>query len=69
MLEYAFEGNTIIRVEFKTDKRNIRSKTAISKIGGTFEGVLRNELILADGTYRNTAVYSIIDKEWEHRNM
>jgi RimJ/RimL family protein N-acetyltransferase len=53
-----------IRVQLVTDENNHRSRTAILGIGGVFEGILRNERIRANGAYRNTAMYSIIDKEW-----
>nr|WP_245592376.1 hypothetical protein [Ectobacillus panaciterrae] len=53
------------RVEFKADERNTRFRKAISKISGKLEGALRNECILADGSLRNTAIYSMIDIKWE----
>lgn len=65
LLQHAFEEMDLVRVEFKTDERNARSRKAITKIGGQYEGILRNEQILADGTVRNTALFSIIDTEWE----
>jgi RimJ/RimL family protein N-acetyltransferase len=53
------------RVQIKTDQNNIRSRKAIEKIGGQFEGVLRKDRIKDDGTSRSAAYYSIIDDEWE----
>jgi N-acetyltransferase len=58
-------GNNIMRVEFRTRETNIRSQKAIEKIGGIKEGVLRNHRINANGTFRNTIIYSIIQPEWE----
>ncbi len=65
LLTYSFETLKAIRVQLQTDENNLRSKTAIAGIGGVFEGIIRNDRIRDDGTYRNTAMYSIIDSEWE----
>ena len=64
LLEHAFETLGCIRVQFKTDMRNIRSQRAIERIGAKREGVLRNHMILSDGRYRHSVYYSIIDAEW-----
>ena len=65
LLKHAFETLGAIRVQLKTDSRNIRSQTAIERIGGVKEGVLRNHMILPDGTIRHSVFYSILDLEWE----
>jgi len=65
LLTYAFEVLHTIRVQLKTDEHNIRSRKAIAKIGGTFEGILRNDWIRDNGTFRNSAYFSIIDSEWD----
>ena len=62
--EEIFEGGPAIRVQLKTDDRNERSKRAILKLGARFEGVLRNHVIMPDGHYRATAMFSITDAEW-----
>jgi RimJ/RimL family protein N-acetyltransferase len=64
LLRHAFETLGCIRVQLKTDKRNERSRRAIERIGGQFEGILRQQFVLRDGTYRDSAYYSIIDAEW-----
>ncbi len=64
LLKYAFEELDCIRVQLKTWDKNIRSRTAIQKIGAQFEGILRNERIRYDGMIRSTAMYSIIIEEW-----
>ncbi len=64
LLEHAFEVLGAIRVEFKTHEQNQKSRTAIARLGAKFEGILRNQRILPDGSYRNTAIFSIIDREW-----
>ncbi|MCY1512487.1 Acetyltransferase (GNAT) domain protein [compost metagenome] len=65
LLQYAFETLHAHRVEFKTDERNIQSRKAIEKIGGKFEGVLREHTLMYDGFRRNTFCYSIIKSEWQ----
>ncbi|MCO6460591.1 MAG: GNAT family N-acetyltransferase [Saprospiraceae bacterium] len=65
MLEYAFEVLNVVRVEFKTDERNLASRTAIEKIGGKFEGILRHHTLMFDGFRRNTVCYNILKSEWE----
>jgi RimJ/RimL family protein N-acetyltransferase len=65
LLKYAFEELNAIRVEFKTHEKNDKSRNAIARLGASFEGVLRNQRILTDGTFRNTAIFSIIKSEWE----
>ena len=64
LLTYCFESLKTVRVQLQTDENNIRSRTAILGIGATFEGVLRKERIRANGAFRNTVMYSIIDEEW-----
>lgn len=64
LLKHAFERLDCIRVQLKTDERNLRSQRAIERIGAKKEGVLRNHMILPDGRYRNSVFYSIIDQEW-----
>ncbi|WHT72724.1 GNAT family N-acetyltransferase [Myroides odoratimimus] len=64
LLTYCFEVLKINRVQLKTKDTNIRSRKAIEKIGGVFEGILRKDKIQNDGTIRNAAYYSILDDEW-----
>ena len=64
LLTHAFETLRCIRVQIKTDSRNLRSQKAIERIGAVKEGVLRNHMILPSGLYRNSVFYSIIDTEW-----
>ena len=65
LLTFCFEELKAKRVQLKTDENNIRSRKAIEKIGGLFEGILRNDMIRDNGTSRNSAYYSIIESEWE----
>lgn len=64
LLTYCFEVLKTVRVQLQTDETNQRSRTAIEGIGARFEGILRKERIRVNGTYRNTAMYSILDEEW-----
>lgn len=64
LLKYAFEEMGCIRVQFKTDLRNERSQQAIERIGAVKEGILRNHMILPDGTLRHSVYYSVLDSEW-----
>ena len=65
LLKYAFEELNAIRVEFKTHEKNDKSRKAITRLGASFEGILRNQRILSDDSFRNTAIFSIIDIEWQ----
>ncbi len=65
LLTYCFETLKANRVQLKTKDTNIRSRKAIEKIGGVFEGILRKDRIQSDGSTRNAAYYSILDDEWE----
>ncbi|MFZ5807923.1 MAG: GNAT family N-acetyltransferase [Chloroflexota bacterium] len=64
LLQHAFERLRCIRVQFKTDLRNVRSQKAIERLGAVKEGVLRNHMILPDGTIRHSVYYSIVAEEW-----
>ena len=63
-LTHAFETLHANRVEFKTHHRNERSRTALAGIGATFEGILRNHMIMPDGSIRHSAYFSVIAGEW-----
>jgi len=67
LLTYCFEQLQAVRVQLKTDERNLRSRKAIEKIGGQFEGILRNDMIRDNGTYRNSAYYSLLIQEWPQK--
>lgn len=65
MLRQAFEGWGALRVQLKTDANNLKSRTAILRLGAVFEGILRQQMLRAhDGYRRDTAMFSIIDREW-----
>jgi RimJ/RimL family protein N-acetyltransferase len=64
LLRHAFEQLGMIRVQLKTDSRNLQSQRAIERLGAVKEGTLRNHMILPDGYYRHSVYYSIIESEW-----
>lgn len=64
LMQHAFEDRAAIRVCLKTDERNARSRAAILKLGASFEGVLRDNVIMPDGFRRSTAMYSVLEREW-----
>ncbi len=64
LLTHAFDWLGCLRVELKTDSLNAASRAAIARIGATEEGTLRRHIIRADGTYRDTVYFSIVESEW-----
>jgi RimJ/RimL family protein N-acetyltransferase len=64
MLTHAFDEWGVRRVCFHTDVRNERSRTALSRIGAQFEGMLRAHRLAADLTARDSARFSIVAAEW-----
>jgi len=64
MLTHAFETWRVLRVCFHADARNQRSRTALERIGGSFEGILRAHRLAADSSARDSARYSILEPEW-----
>ncbi|HTH44477.1 MAG TPA: GNAT family protein [Oxalicibacterium sp.] len=64
LLTHAFETLQCIAVEFRTHWMNQQSRAAIAGLGAKQDGVLRNHQRLADGSFRDTVVFSIIESEW-----
>lgn len=64
LLTHAFERLNCIAVEFRTHFFNSQSRAAIERLGAKLDGVLRQHLIMGNGTLRDTCVYSILDGEW-----
>jgi RimJ/RimL family protein N-acetyltransferase len=64
LMQHAFEALKYLRVEYKTDVRNGRSRAAILKLGAKQEGILRKHMIMADGHVRDSVYFSVIDEEW-----
>ena len=64
MLAHAFDTLNAIAVEFRTHFMNVQSRRAIERLGAKFDGVLRNHMVMANGSIRDTACYSILPHEW-----
>ena len=64
LLAHAFEVLDCIAVEFRTHRLNLQSRRAIERLGAQLDGVLRCHIRAADGSLRDTAVYSITADEW-----
>ncbi len=64
LLRHAFEVLGTIRVQLKTHHLNMQSQRAIERLGAVKEGILRNHMIMPDGSYRHSVYYSIIQSEW-----
>lgn len=64
LLRHCFETLGLIRVQLKTDARNVQSQAAIQRIGGVREGVLRHHRIMPDGYLRDSVYFSILAEEW-----
>ncbi len=64
LLARAFDELGCIAVEFRTHWHNHQSRAAIARLGAKQDGVLRNHVILENGTVRDTVVFSILDSEW-----
>ncbi len=64
LLKHGFETLGLIRVEFKTDSLNQRSRAALLRIGAKEEGTLRNHMVTWSGRIRHSVYFSVIDSEW-----
>jgi len=64
LLAHAFDIMGCIAVEFRTHFMNEQSRRAIERLGAKLDGILRNHSVAANGTLRDTCVYSIIASEW-----
>lgn len=64
LLAHAFEDLNCIAVEFRTHRLNTQSRRAIERLGAQLDGILRAHMILANGTVRDTACYSITSADW-----
>ncbi len=65
LLTHAFEKLKAIAVEFRTHFYNFESRKAIERLGAKQDGILRNHIIMPNGTYRDTVIFSILEGEWK----
>jgi RimJ/RimL family protein N-acetyltransferase len=64
LLQHAFEDEGFLRVEFKTDAANDRSRGALAALPAEFEGVFRKHMLVRGGERRDSAWYAVIDDDW-----
>jgi RimJ/RimL family protein N-acetyltransferase len=64
LLGYAFDELHVGRVQLKTDVRNVRSQRAISSMGARYEGMLGRYQRRADGTVRDSVLFSVVAEDW-----
>ncbi len=64
LLTDAFERQKVHRVTLKTDGENKRSQSAILRVGAIYEGALRENMQRPDGSWRDTAYFSILENQW-----
>lgn len=64
LLAHAFDTLGCIAVEFRTHVANAQSRKAIERLGAKLDGILRNHMVMPDGSLRDTCVYSIVAAEW-----
>lgn len=64
LLQHAFEELDAIAVEFRTHWYNFASRAAIARLGAKQDGIIRQHHIEADGAYRDTVIFSILNAEW-----
>jgi len=64
LMQHAFEGEGLLRVEFKTDAKNERARAALAAIPAEFEGIHRKHMVVRGGERRDSAWYAVIDDDW-----
>jgi RimJ/RimL family protein N-acetyltransferase len=63
-MRHAFEQESYLRVEFKTDATNDRARAALAALPAEFEGVFRKHMLVRGGERRDSAWYAVIDDDW-----
>ena len=64
LFRHCFETLGALRVQLKTDGRNLHSQRAIAKLGAKYEGTLRKHIIMPDGYFRDSVMFSVLEDEW-----
>jgi len=64
LMTFCFEILNAHPVQLKTQHDNLRSRKAIEKIGGIYEGIIREHMFKDDGSYRSSAYFSVLQEEW-----
>lgn len=66
ILRYSFDDLGLNRIEARCEVGNDASERVMQKLGMTFEGVLRQQII-AKGRFRDMKLYSLLRTEWRDR--
>jgi RimJ/RimL family protein N-acetyltransferase len=64
LMQHAFENESFLRVEFKTDAQNERARAALAALPAEFEGIFRKHMLVRGGERRDSAWYAVIDDDW-----
>lgn len=64
LMQHAFEDEGLLRIEFKTEANNERSRAALAALPAELEGVFRKHMLVRGGERRDSAWYSVIDDDW-----
>ena len=64
LLRHAIEDEGYLRVEFKTDANNARSRAALAALPAELEGVFRKHMLVRGGERRDSAWYAVVDDDW-----
>jgi RimJ/RimL family protein N-acetyltransferase len=64
LMQHGFESEGLLRIEFKTDASNERSRAALANLPAEFDGVFRKHMLVRGGERRDSAWYSVIDDDW-----
>lgn len=63
IIDFGFDKMKLIRIEGKCESNNIASEKMLKKLGMTYEGTLRKEVIIK-GIPRDAKVYSVLIEEY-----
>lgn len=64
MITFGFETLKLHRICATCDPRNIGSAKVLEKVGMLKEGVLRENMLMKDGVWRDSFLYSVLKQEW-----
>ena len=64
MVDYLFLSRNLVRIQAKTDVRNMVSQSLLERVGFKKEGVVRKSMFIY-GEWRDMLLYSILREEWK----
>lgn len=68
LLYFGFSSLNLHRILATCDPRNTASSRVLEKVGMKYEGRMREVLLIRDG-WRDSSLYSILEKEWKPINL